>query len=156
MVLLHFTKSFEGKEDLGLRTRLAGELPGILNWSLDGLDRLSTQGSFTAPKSAEGLRQLMGDVASPVKMFVEEQCITDDPDACTQSSDVYSDWKRFADTHGFKPMSANQLAVALNSLGYPRERPRSGAEAHRPRQYRGLKLRNPVPLRIPAEEGDPI
>ncbi|MCW2899812.1 MAG: NTP-binding protein, partial [Streptosporangiaceae bacterium] len=41
MVILTFTQSFLGKEDTGLEGRLIAELPGILNWSLAGLDRLA-------------------------------------------------------------------------------------------------------------------
>ncbi len=39
-IMLVLKKSFLGHEDHGLTSRLLGELPGILNWSLAGLDRL--------------------------------------------------------------------------------------------------------------------
>lgn len=40
-------QSYFGKEDRGLFARLERELPGILNWSLKGLERLQEQGYFT-------------------------------------------------------------------------------------------------------------
>ena len=40
-VPLLLTESFYGKEDLTLEDELAAELPGILNWALDGLERLA-------------------------------------------------------------------------------------------------------------------
>ncbi len=36
---IRLTQSFVGKEDHDLGTAIMSELPGILNWALDGLDR---------------------------------------------------------------------------------------------------------------------
>src|SRR5215813_5574967 len=41
LVLLLTTRSWLGKEDYELETKLRAELTGILNWSLDGLRRLT-------------------------------------------------------------------------------------------------------------------
>jgi P4 family phage/plasmid primase-like protien len=41
MLILQMVKSFLGEEDRTLDERLRAELPGILLWALDGLDRLS-------------------------------------------------------------------------------------------------------------------
>ena len=42
-ILLDLTESFYGREDMQLKDKLTPELRGILNWSLDGLDRLRQQ-----------------------------------------------------------------------------------------------------------------
>ena len=39
IVLLPLTRSWLGKEDHGLEAALLAELPGVLNWSLAGLER---------------------------------------------------------------------------------------------------------------------
>jgi putative DNA primase/helicase len=49
-VVLLLTKSFLGKEDLTLTDKLLTELPGILNWSLAGLERLRQRGRFNMPQ----------------------------------------------------------------------------------------------------------
>jgi putative DNA primase/helicase len=41
LLILQMTNSFLGREDRTLDRRLSAELPGILNWSLEGLDRLN-------------------------------------------------------------------------------------------------------------------
>ena len=51
-LLLVLTRSFFGREDLALTERLLGELPGILNWALEGRDRLFGRGFFLQPESA--------------------------------------------------------------------------------------------------------
>ena len=49
LLILQMTNSFLGREDRTLDTRLAIELPGILNWALEGLDQLTENGRFTVP-----------------------------------------------------------------------------------------------------------
>jgi putative DNA primase/helicase len=74
MIYVAFRESFFGREDTGLTDKLMGELPGILNWALDGLDRLDGRGRFTQPESglpeAENTRRL----ADPIGAFIEDWC----------------------------------------------------------------------------------
>ena len=63
IVLLLLSRSWIGKEDHDLETALQGELTGILNWSLDGLHRLTVtnENRFTRLTSAdEAIIQLRG------------------------------------------------------------------------------------------------
>jgi putative DNA primase/helicase len=70
MVVLETTISFKGKEDEGLREKLEAELPAILNWALDGLDRLNNNdGHFTVPKSTLGLIDEMHAASAPITEF---------------------------------------------------------------------------------------
>ena len=76
IVLLLLTRSWLGKEDHELERRLRLELPGILNWALAGLERLTVKNgnSFTRLPSAEEAIIAMRDLASPVAAFVREKC----------------------------------------------------------------------------------
>lgn len=47
MLVIHFTHTFLGKEDTTLYDRLILEAPGILNWAIEGLQRLIANGKFT-------------------------------------------------------------------------------------------------------------
>ena len=49
LITLRTTRSFTGNEDVHLTERLLAELPGILNWAIDGLRRLTAQGRFSDP-----------------------------------------------------------------------------------------------------------
>jgi putative DNA primase/helicase len=71
-ILIRFTQSFLEREDTALRGKLAGELPGILNWAIAGLRRLRERGHFIQPRSSAALIQLMEDIASPTKACVRE------------------------------------------------------------------------------------
>lgn len=69
-------KSYLDKEDPTLLGRLAEELPGILNWALDGLDRLNTNRRFTVNDATPEIVGAQRDRSAPQKGFVEEMCVT--------------------------------------------------------------------------------
>jgi putative DNA primase/helicase len=74
-VLLMLIRSWLGKEDHNLEQRLHAELPAILNWSLDGLERLTgNDGRFTRVPAADDAIIQMRDLASPVAAFVRQEC----------------------------------------------------------------------------------
>jgi putative DNA primase/helicase len=95
-VVLTLKETFLGREDLELTDRLLAELPGILNWSLRGLDRLLERGRFRMPQSSlEAIRQLE-DLASPVGAFVRDWCDTGPNKVCNVKwlFDAYGQWCR--------------------------------------------------------------
>src|SRR5205085_601990 len=58
-IVLETTESHYGKEDIGLSDRLMPELPGILNWAIQGWERLQNQGKFTVPEQSRELVKTM-------------------------------------------------------------------------------------------------
>ena len=66
-VILMTTRSFLGAENTKLTGELLAELPGILQWSLDGLDRLARNGALTEPKSSADARTVLQDMVSPIR-----------------------------------------------------------------------------------------
>src|SRR5262249_33794965 len=76
LVLLLTTRSWLGREDYELERHLHAELPGIFNWALDGLERLTVDNDnvFTRVTSADEAIVTMRDLASPVAAFVREKC----------------------------------------------------------------------------------
>ena len=65
--------------DLGLFPKIwEGELPGILNRALQGLQRLRKRGGFEVPEDSQiALAEFMTQ-ANPVINFIKEQCIHED------------------------------------------------------------------------------
>jgi putative DNA primase/helicase len=97
-VLLLLSRSWLGKEDTELEGRLSQELPGILNWSLDGLYRLTVtnQNRFTFLESADEAIVAMRDLASPVGAFVRERCVVG-PDKQVAVDELYKAFKDWAE-----------------------------------------------------------
>jgi len=145
-VVLTLSKTFYGREDPGLAGRLLPELPGILNWALDGLDRLRTRGRFIEPASArEAIRELE-DLSSPMSAFVRDRCVLG-RDLRVSVDDLWATWKRWTEDqslyHGTKQTFGRDLRAAVPGLHV--SRPREGQ--HR-RAYIGVGLA--------ALENDPL
>lgn len=144
-VLLRLTRSFFGHEDRQLSTRLVAELPGILNWALDGLDRLRAHG-LIQPKSAQELVNQLEALASPIKAFISERCIVE-PGAWVECSVLFDEWCRWCrDQHrgheGTVQMFGRNLGAAV--AGVRIARPRILGEQRR--VYQGIRLRTVTDL----------
>jgi putative DNA primase/helicase len=140
IVLLPLTRSWLGKEDHSLEPSLQAELPGILNWSLDGLQRLvENENRFTRLPAAEEAVTLMRDLASPVAAFVRERCETG-PDKQVGVDDLYAAYRTWAEDNGYHKLAkatfGRDLRAAVPSI--KRMRPREGNE--RVHIYAGIAL----------------
>ena len=72
---LVMNRSFLGKEDHGLEGQLLAELPGIMNWAIEGWLRLKHRGHFQLPESSKAMLDELRTVGAPITRFVEETCI---------------------------------------------------------------------------------
>jgi P4 family phage/plasmid primase-like protien len=73
-IVLPMRQSFYGREDPGLSDRLMEELPGILNWAVEGWRRVRATGRIVQPEGGRDVAEQMVDLASPFPAFVEECC----------------------------------------------------------------------------------
>ena len=141
-LVLTLHESFYGREDHGLFDRFLPELPGILNWALEGWDRLYARGRFIQPSSAVDLVQEFEDLGSPIGAFVRERCDVG------QGHDVPKDrifqaWKTWCEDNGReRPGTAQTFGRNLRAVlpGLGESQPRVlGA---RVRYYEGIRLRD--------------
>jgi putative DNA primase/helicase len=140
---LLLSRSWLGDEDPNLEPDLHRELSGILNWSLDGLDRLERQGRFTRPGSTEEAYITLQDLASPVGAFVRDRCELG-LEHEVGVDNMWDAWKAWAGDNGHQPRTKQMLGRNLRAA-YPRirvARTRDGDE--RSRIYRGIALRGTV------------
>lgn len=78
-------------------------MPGILNWALDGRDRLYARGRFVQPESSTELIQQFEDLGSPIGAFVRERCELGAGFEVSQQ-DLFGAWKGWCqDTGREKP-----------------------------------------------------
>jgi P4 family phage/plasmid primase-like protien len=97
-----FTKSFLGKEDLGLDTRLAAELPAILLWAIEGWKRLRQRRHFRQPESGSELVDEVRDISSPIGAFVRDR-VEVKVGSKTDVVDLYSEWCQWCEAKKCKP-----------------------------------------------------
>lgn len=139
-VVLTMSRSFYGREDLGLFDRLRPELPGILRWALDGWDRLKARGHFIQPESSAAALQELEDLGSPVGAFVRECCAVE-PGAEIPTSALYDRWRKWCQGRGQEHITTEQvfgrdLRAAVPGLATAARR--SGDE--RWRVYVGIRM----------------
>lgn len=71
-IVLKFSQSFFGREDPKLTDKLIVELPGILNWALDGLAMLHERGSFIQPAAGTAAVDELIRKTTPILGFVAD------------------------------------------------------------------------------------
>lgn len=139
-IVLRMTKSFLGKEDLGLADRLLAELPAILNWSLDGLERLKLRGAFRQPASAQELVQELEDLASPIAAFLRDKCVVR-PGAYVECHQLYLAWTIYCSGEGWHSAGTSaSFGAALRAALPQLERRRLREDGTRMWVYSGLAL----------------
>lgn len=138
LIVLKLNRSFLGQEDTTLTDRLADELPALLNWSLDGLDRLQKRGHFRQPKSAKKAIEQLEELGSPVGEFIRDKCQLGP--SCSVSTDrLFKAWKRWCEAQNVQPGSQSLFGRSLNSYApcVEKKRPRKDGRKGR---YIGIKL----------------
>ena len=119
-VILRLTESYYGREDILLTDRLLAELPGILNWSIEGWHRLHERGHFVVPASVGDVVRDIEDLSSPVAAFVREQCIVG-PGHRVPVDVLYDAWKGWCEIEGRQAVTTRQtfgrdLAAAVAGI----------------------------------------
>lgn len=137
---LMFKESFLGREQLNLEQMLQPEMPGILNWSLKGLDYLRERGYFKMPQSSLAAVRQLQELSAPVTTFVQECCVID-PHQKIEKALLYKEWKDWCEKEGHKPGPQNTFAGDLYAA-YPQlhsVRPKVKGERMKP-HYCGIGL----------------
>lgn len=140
-LVLPTERSFYGREDRGLFSRLQAELPGILNWALDGLRRLEENGKFTPNPDGENLAEMLGDIGSPVAAFVADRCEIA-PDRSIECGTLFKLWQAWCEENGAYVGTASTFSVNLKAAhgGIRRTQPRT-PDGARVRCYTGIGLK---------------
>jgi putative DNA primase/helicase len=109
MIVLPFRVSIpEGQQDRHLSAKLKAELPGILNWSLEGLRRLRQRGRFIEPAVCQ---QAVADhkaESNPARMFLQEH-VQAVPTRCLRCADAYNHYKTWSKENGYEPLNERQF-----------------------------------------------
>lgn len=115
-IVVRLHKSFAANPDTTLGHRINQELSGIFNWALEGLDRLDRQGHFTRPATMDEMIDLMSDLASPVKKFLDEQyTVTGDQSHYIRVSDVHTKFKLWCEEQELKPLNRDTFVQRLTA-----------------------------------------
>ena len=150
-VVLTTEKSWLGHENTRLTAELLTELPGILSWALDGLDRLTRAGALTEPPSSADAIIALQDLVSPVSAFVRDRCQRRGE---VPVDDLFDAWKAWCENNGHRPGSVQTFGRDLRAA-VPVLRVRQSRDGDaRERRYAGVSLqRAQQPSASPAHNG---
>lgn len=120
-IMFRFNTSFLGREDRGLSARLMQELPGVVLWALDGLDRLTGRGYMVTPESGRELSDEMREQSSPIGAFVADKCVLDARYSIDRTH-LFNAWRTWCqeqgmDHPGTQASFGRRLSAAVAGIG---------------------------------------
>lgn len=127
-MILRLNRQFtEAEQDKQRVSKLMAELPGILNWSIAGLQRLLNRTYFELPPSSKAEVESYRVNSDPVRQFAEDFLVTTDEkrDWVTGSS-LYKGYREWSDENGYKAVASNSFAERLSSIGFNKKRYNDG------------------------------
>lgn len=140
-LVLTLHESFYGREDHDLFERFVPELPGILNWALEGYDRLCARGRFTQPASSAALIQEFEDLGSPIGAFIRDRCEVGRGYEAMQTA-IFDAWKSWCQEAGReKPGTIQGLGRNLHAAVPWLTTTQPRVAGGRVRYWQGLRLR---------------
>ena len=117
-----------------IKEAIKTEGAGILNFALDGLERLRERGSLEIPESVQAATEGWIQSNDIPATFVEEECIVG-PEKEVSSGLLYSRYRMWCQDNGHHPLSNSRMIEEWKRLGFLRVTPKGR------KFYRGLELR---------------
>lgn len=142
LLVLPFEVSFEGREDRELTQKLIKcELPGILNWCLDGLDDLRMRGDFAEPQESKQAKLRLRHRSDPIYGFVAERC-TLVAGIGTDKAVLYPAYCDYCRETGVHPVANHVFTQKLEEHfhGIRTGKRRTGSGSKQIHCYRGIRL----------------
>lgn len=129
-IFITFNRRFaESEQDKQRQTKLLAEISGILNWAVEGLQRLMQRGEFVIPASSNVAVNQYRINSDPVRQFAEEFLQkSNDKNDKVASGVLYDLYKEWSLANGFKVGSITTLVERLTGLGFVKRKENSGAK----------------------------
>jgi putative DNA primase/helicase len=121
--IIEFPPLLDSEKDVDLKELVKTEGAGILNWALQGLERLNARGKFCPPQSVIDATKNYQDKNDIPKLFLDEVGATVDPidqQLRTQAQVLYDAYNMWCKNTNHKPMSSTRLAEEWKRLGLER------------------------------------
>jgi len=142
MVLLPFDVVIpEEKQDPDLANKLAGELPGIFNWAVEGLRQLRENGRFIGPERCRLELSRYQSEGNPARAFLEEdyEC---DVTRQVPTQAIYDEYRRWCENRGYRPLGEANFGREVQRV-FPQVR------KTRPRDPNGRRVAHYAGIRGP-------
>lgn len=108
------------ERDLALPSKLLAELPGILNWAVQGCLEWQRQG-LNPPQKVLAATEAYREESDALAEFFDEHCVLR-PEAKVQAKDFYLAIKSWWEGRGEKPWSMKAVGAALLERGFTKRK----------------------------------
>lgn len=120
--VIPFNQRFEGENRVKkIKDILLSELPGILNWAVQGCLKWQRDG-LASPKAVEAATTKYKEDSDPVAKFLAECCVSITTGNFVRSSKLYKEYDRWCAENRHTPVGTKQFTVDLISKGYSKKK----------------------------------
>jgi P4 family phage/plasmid primase-like protien len=135
--VVRFNETFKGgREDRSLNERVAQELPGILNWCLEGLNRVLEARRLTVSEAMQKDKQAFLKELSPLEFYLEENCALGEG-LKVERDELFRDYTEWMKESNLKPLGKIHFYEELR-----RSRPEIKDYTYGKNQFNGIALRD--------------
>lgn len=138
ILLVPFDLVVDEKDQVkNLAEQLKQELPGILNWALEGLDRLNQQG-FTVPQGQKELMEQYRRDSDPARSFLLDKYEASLNGTYVSCKDAYKTYQQWCEANGCRQMNERTFGQHVRRIFPGIERRYVGPRGNREYVYQGL------------------
>lgn len=142
LLILELNKQFsEEEQNKDLRDQLLSELPGIFNWSYEGLKRLRERGNFLVDEYMRHAIENIKESNNPLISWANENILILKGDELFKS-EAFEHYKRWSDTNGYKPYGMAKFSSEVYKI-FSRRTEKDRRNKTRLRIWPNLAMRTP-------------
>lgn len=114
----------EDERDPDLANKIIStELDGVLNWVIEGTQRLQRQKKFSQCRKSDEILSKYKLDSDVVAIFIDENCYLMSQESARELKDLHEEFMAFVSSHGYKPMSDRAFAKRLRAIGFRTDKP---------------------------------
>ena len=127
-MIIPFTETIpEEEQDTDLAKKITqNELPGIFNWVIEGLDRLTRNKRFTEPEMVREANKSFRDQSDSLVLFLEDSGIVAGSDHSAQVSALYARFSAYARSCNLPAISMKSFSEKMSKAGFEKIRTAQG------------------------------
>lgn len=128
----------EKDQDKQLASKIiASELSGVMNWVLEGLDRLLKQKAFTYSDVSESMVEEFKKQSDNVRQFVEDEEIQISTNDYLSLKVMFEGYKNYCNEGGFRSCSIKTFSDRLKAIGFEMARRSEGMIVYATNKFTG-------------------
>ncbi len=113
----------EEKQDKQLAQKIIkSELSGVLNWVLEGLERLLNQKNFTYSENADSILKRYKKESDTVELFLEEEGYEPANNEWISLTEIYNNYRLYCINCDYRPYNRKKFVEKIKSIGVIYER----------------------------------